>query len=252
MKFSYEDLLSGDQIFVSGVGHFKPPLVKDIKPTAGIGSWAYQLYLNILSWNKEDFFKFSRLINPRQAGILSNDAGELGLFDVMTLIPPFRQTLQEALGFFLSEEIRWVEKEHRFCTTGADGKEAGAICRDNFDDVRDMMLQLNYINLEKAPLKHSSKKTAALWERAQKRLKEESQKKAADKTFSIGNIVSKLCAAQLGYTLLNIFDLTVFQLYDTFFQYGYLRAMDLNEMAFSNHGGDKFNLQDWLKPIIQI
>ncbi len=45
---------------------------------------------------------------------------------------------------------------------------------------------------------------------------------------------------------------TVFQLYDQFFQYGYLRAMDLSEMAYSNHGGKDFDIQAWLKPITNL
>ena len=65
-------------------------------------------------------------------------------------------------------------------------------------------------------------------------------------------MISKLCAANIGYTLFNIYELTVFQLYDQFFQYGYLRAMNLNEMAYSNHGGEKFDIQAWLKPIIKF
>ena len=70
--------------------------------------------------------------------------------------------------------------------------------------------------------------------------------------MELGNIISKLCAANSGYTLLNIYDLTIFQLYDQFFQYGYLRAMDLNERAFSVHGGKEFNFEKWLEPILKI
>ena len=61
--------------------------------------------------------------------------------------------------------------------------------------------------------------------------------------MQLSNIISKLSCVSVGYTLLNIYDLTVFQLYDQFFQYGYLRAMDLSEMAYSNHGGKDFDLQ---------
>ena len=98
-----------------------------------------------------------------------------------------------------------------------------------------------------ADRKKAQKKAA---EEAKKKAAEEAAKKKADKRLQLGNIISKLSCVSTGYTLLNIYNLTVFQLYDQFFQYGYLRAMDLNEMAFSNHGGKNFDIQAWLKPII--
>ena len=113
---------------------------------------------------------------------------------------------------------------------------------------------MNYINIGESakPVKHSSAQAQELWERAQQYLKEESAKAPPDKNMNLGNIISKLCAASTSYNLFNIYDLTIFQLYDQFFQYGYLRAMNLNEMAFSNHGGENFDMQGWLKPIIKI
>ena len=61
MKFSYEDLISGDSIPVEGVGHIRSPLLHELKPTHGIGMWTYNLYLNILSWEKEDLIKFMKM-----------------------------------------------------------------------------------------------------------------------------------------------------------------------------------------------
>ena len=73
-----------------------------------------------------------------------------------------------------------------------------------------------------------------------------------NKRFRIGNIISKLSVLPTGYTLFNIYELTIFQLYDQFIQYGYLRAMGLNEMVYSLNGGEKFKFEDWLKPITKI
>ena len=251
MKLEYEDLLSGDLIPVEGVGYLKPPRLKDLWPAGGIGIWKYNFFLNILAWGKEKFLEYMKLTSPRQAEILSRNK-ELNVFDVMTLIPGFRPALTETLAFFMSGSVAWDDALRVFSVTDFKGVPTGNIDRDNFDGVRDAVLQLNYINLgDSAALKHTSKKTKDLWERAQASLKKESLKSPENKSLSLGNIISKLCAAPGGYTLLNIYDLTVFQLYDQFFQYGYLRASNLNEMAFSNHGGEKFNFQDWLKPIFK-
>lgn len=253
MKFSYEDLISGDSIFVSGIGHFRSPLLKELKPTQGIGTWTYNLYIGLMAWDKEEVIKFMKITTGRRLSKLENN-DKLTIFDVITLIDEPRKLLQNAIAFFVDEEVSWDAKAHSYILRDKEQKEVGRINRDNFDDARDMMLQMNYINVGESakPVKHSSKQAQELWERAQQYLKEESAKAPPDKNMNLGNIISKLCAASTSYNLFNIYDLTIFQLYDQFFQYGYLRAMNLNEMAFSNHGGENFDMQGWLKPIIKI
>lgn len=253
MKFNYEDLISGDSIPVSGVGHIRSPLLSELKPTQGIGAWKYNFYLNLLVWEKDDLIKFMRLTTGSRLKALDK-AEKLTAFDVVTLVESPRKLLQEAMAFFMDENVAWDGDKKIFVTSGKDtNKIIGSINRDNFEDVRDMMLQVNYINLGRSakPQKFASKKAKELWEKAQQYLKNGAKKKA-DKRMQLGNIISKLSCVSTGYTLLNIYNLTVFQLYDQFFQYGYLRAMDLNEMAFSNHGGKNFDMQAWLKPIINI
>ena len=61
MKFAYEDLISGDSIPVDGVGHIRSPLLRELKPTQGIGTWTYGLYLNLLVWEKDDLIKFMKI-----------------------------------------------------------------------------------------------------------------------------------------------------------------------------------------------
>lgn len=252
MKFTYEDLLSGDSLFVEGVGHIRQPLLKELKPS-GIGTWTYNLYLNALSWDKEGFLKFISAARGRELKALTNE--KLQPFDIVTLIDTLRELLQNAMAFFLEETLLWDGKNFRFEThSKEDNKPVGHIDRNNFDDVRDMMLQVNYIGIGDTakPTKFTSAKAKELWERAQQRLKEFNARKPRDGRMELANIISKLCAAPCGYTLLNIYDLTIFQLYDQFFQYGYLRAMDLNERAYSTHGGDDFKFETWLNPILKL
>lgn len=254
MKFSYEDLISGDSIPVDGVGHIRSPLLRELKPTQGIGMWTYNLYLNILSWEKDDIIKFMKVSSGKQLKSL-NGKDELNAFDVATLLDQPRQLLQNAMAFFIDEDLEWDKRNRTFITKSKNNhNKIGKINRDNFDDVRDMMLQANYINLGRSakPAKFASGKAQALWEVAQQHLKKEATKATPDKRMQLGNIISKLSCVSVGYTLLNIYDLTVFQLYDQFFQYGYLRAMDLSEMAYSNHGGKDFDMQAWLKPITNL
>lgn len=254
MKFSYEDLISGDSIPVDGIGHFRSPKLRELKPTQGIGTWNYQLYLNILSWSKEKIVEVHKMSSPKKAAMIAKNK-QLSSYDAIILIENSRELLRKAMAFFMDENIVWDDKTRSFlCVSKDDEKIIGIINRENFEEVRDMMLQLNYVNVgDKAkPVKHSSKKSKQLWERCQEYLKQETEKAPVDKNMTLGNIISKLCISNSGYNLLNIYDLTVFQLYDQFFQYGYLRAMKLNDMVFSNHGGKDFDMQAWIKPITKF
>lgn len=252
MKFSYVDLISGDSIPVSGIGHIRPPKLKDLKPTGGIGTWLYNFYLNILSWDKEETLTFMKTAGIQTDKMAAKE--DLTTYDVLVLIPNFRQLLRDAMAFFIDELLVWDDSTFAFKTYEKDDdqKVIGVINRNNYEDVRDMMLQVNYIGLgDKAkPTKFIDDKAKQMWEEIQEHLKK--SKPHEDKRMELGNIISKLCAANSGYTLLNIYDLTIFQLYDQFFQYGYLRAMDLNERAFSVHGGKEFNFEKWLEPILKI
>lgn len=254
MKFSYEDLISGDSIPVDGIGHIRSPFLRELKPKCGIGIWKYNLFLNIMTWEKEDIIKFMELSTGKRLSILEKNK-KLNEFDCITILDSTRKVLQEAMSFFMDEELIWEAKKFMFISKSNDVQNTvGYIDRNNFNDVRDMMLQVNYINLGKSakPEKYSTEKARDAWEQVQKHLKEEAGKKTPDKRMQLGNIISKLSAASVGYTLLNIYDLTVFQLYDQFFQYGYLRAMNLSEMAYSHYGGKDFDIQGWLNPLTNL
>ncbi len=255
MKLLYEDLMSGDVIPVEGVGHIRSPYLRELMPTKGIGTWRYNIYLNVLEWDKESILKADFFSLGRNSKALQNE--KLNAFDVATLVETTRGLLLEAMSFFLDpkEEMVWNKEQRLFeVHLKEDGSIIGQITRDNFDEVRHLMLQMNYIGLgEEAakPTKFTSRKAKELWEQAQKHLQASKAKSIKEKRMELGNIVSKLCAVPSGYTLLNIYDLTVFQLYDQFFQYGYIRAMDLSERAYSIHGGKDFKFENWLDPILK-
>ena len=255
MLFEYFDMLSGAPIHIHGIGHVRSPKLKEITPAGGMGQRTYSLYLSFLSWDKENLLKYVQLMRFRANDRLRQDV--FNVFDVVTLLKQTRELCREVLSFFMLEGAEWDEKNRRFIMVAIDGdvkNQVGEINRDNFEDVRKAILQMNFIGLDQdeEPVKFANNTAKELWERVQKHKKEFSSSTPKDKPeYHLGNIVSKLCAAHQSYNLLNVYDLTVFQLYDSFFQLGHLRSSDLNEQIFSNHGGDKFKFENWLKPILR-
>lgn len=256
MRFNYFDMLSGEPIFVDGVGHLCSPRLRQICPSSGIGYGTYALYLNFLSWDKEKLLKYDSLIGLSGAAKLERET--LTVYDAVVLLKETRALCLKALSFFMTEEIVYDDKNRCFISfvrTDNGVKAIGEITRDNFEEIKQLIRNLNFIGLNKEdePVKHSSEQSKLLWEQVQQCLKEESEKSSGEDRpeYHIGNIISKLCVAHPSYNYLNVFDLTVFQLYDAFFQLGFIRSSNLNERIFSNHGGEKFRFEDWLRPIIQ-
>ncbi|MFA5625541.1 MAG: hypothetical protein WC966_10890 [Bradymonadales bacterium] len=259
MRLSYEDMLSGAPIYIEEVGHIRSPQLKELNPTTGIGIQKYNSYLNMLSQDKEDLTSALEGVAKKQAAIL-RQAERLNTFDVISLQPMFIPVVQNALEFFMTETVRWKDKERVFVACGknkSSAKKTGYINRDNYDGVRNEILRMNYIGVDRdeAPAQHGTDRAKERWEKAQAFLKSESKKQKGNENYRLGNIISKLSAASTGYTLLNIYELTVFQLYDQFVQYGYLRGMGLNELSVVTHGkakGSRFSFEDWLKPIAKL
>ena len=254
MRFDYFDMLSGEPIYLQGVGHLRSPLLHELRPTSGIGYRAYNLYLNLLSWDKEHLLKYDQLMQYRGASKLNRDV--LNVFDVVTLLSQTRELCRGVLSFFMVEDLVWDEKERCYFAVNPESQElVGKITRENFEEVRRTMLQFNFVGLDKddAPIVHTTDKAKELWEEAQGFLKEqaETEVKEDKPEYHLSNIISKICALHPSYNLLNIYGLTIFQLYDTFFQLGYMRSTELSERIFSNHGGDKFHFEDWIKPILK-
>lgn len=258
MFFDYFDMLTGEAIYVDKVGHLRSPKLSELKPTSGIGYAVYNLYLNFLSWDKEQLLKYAQIMQYKGVDKLSNRP-KLTAFDIVTLLPQTRELCRGALSFFMLEELVWDEKSRRYLSVTSEDDTMtcyGEIDRENFENIRGLMLQMNYINLDtdNAPIAtHTSEKTKELWERAQKALREQSEsaKKEDKPEYHLSNIISKLCSIHPTYNILNIFDLTIFQLYDAFFQASYMRGIDMNERIFSNHGGENFRFENWLKPVIK-
>lgn len=255
MRFDYFDMLSGEPIYYEGVGHLRSPLLGELRPASGIGYRAYHIYLNFLMWDKEHLLQYNKIMQHRGADRLNKDV--FNVFDVATLIKQTREFCRGILSFFMVEELIWDDTGRRFLVV-APNEEAttvGEINRDNFEEVRKAMLQLNFVGLDKdeTPVSHSNEKVKELWERSQGFLKEQAKKAASEDKpeYHLGNIISKICATHPSYNLLNIYGLTVFQLYDSFFQLSYMRSAELSERIFSNHGGEKFRFEDWLQPILK-
>lgn len=248
-KIPYEDLLSGDYIPVSRIGHIRSPKIKDMWPTSGIGWLQYNLYIYMMR------------SDAAMLAALSKDEIEYDdVYDVITSCEVVRTLFVKALSFFMLESVIYDESHQAFLTFVESDNESddpsqklslvGIINSENIDSLRASVLLANYISPTKAnvDIEFASEKAREMWERAQKYNAQQAPK-AEDPAMSLGNIVSKLCTIHPSYNLLNVFDLTVFQLYDAFFQSCYMRSIEFSESIVANHGSKEFKYTNWLNPV---
>ena len=258
--FSYEELLSGDPLVIKSVCKLKHPTLGEIvKPATGIGTQAYNMFLQLLRADPPTILKF---IYGEDADI-NNVANA---YELVSENETMRSLYREALDFFISDVVvfapstmtyRIVERpsEEDLKNPEYQIHEVGQIDKGNFDMVRSAILEMNHIPPEETDIVLEFASPAA--EIAYWKVKEwESKLKPIEDNkeswITFGNMISKLCCPPSQYTYFNIYDLPIYVFYDTFYQMVHMRSRQFTESLVATFGSDKknpFDYNEWLKPI---
>ena len=154
------------------------------------------------------------------------------------------------LNFFFEDEIIYDTKKRVFIlfngTVDDNNRKTptGMIHENNYNEIIDIILQR--VNVDKKKDEHKNlkvkNKTAEKLLKKMKKAKKEAEKKE-DKKMEIGNLISSISAHSKTLNILNIWDLTIFQLYD---QFARMRNDDLYMMNSTSVSvwGDKENKFD--------
>lgn len=88
--------------------------------------------------------------------------------------------------------------------------------------------------------KFKNEKAKAIFEKiAQK--KKEAKKQGKQNQIGLGNIISYLCSQNCGYTFFNIWDLTIYQLFDQFFRQNIKVQTDIYGIRWAAFGEQPFD-----------
>lgn len=239
MKLSYFDLISPCPIHVSGVGDIFSPTLRRI---AQIGAETYNFYLSLLLADEKTLF--------------SDEA--------MT------DFLKNALAFFFKEEIFYYSDERCFIVTNnaasviadiealsggrklSDTDIVGVITGDNFSQICDLILQLNNIKRRDEDIsKVKNKKALDILKKIQKGRAERQKNKKADKNMEIANIISAVANRHPSLNMINIWDLTIYQLWDAFARLSNNSIYDIQSMSVAAWGDkdNHFDAAAWFKRI---
>lgn len=254
MNISYFDLLAGSDISFYSKFNIRFPKVKELKRGNEFGENNYYAYISLLKLSKDEIVDYiSKFVKTEDRIIekLKND--KLSSFDVLSFFPSLLELYTTSLDFFIVEKVESDFDNSRIVVRSQDdGSIKCFIDRSNYEEIRRCILDMNYISADKkeAPTKYSSDKAKETWERIREYQEKFGEpRKGNDEKYSMANVISKLCAIHPSYNILNVYELTIYQLYDAFFQCSFLKQTEFSSRVFSIHGGDNFDFEEWLRPL---
>lgn len=254
-QIPYFDLLSGESIFIENIGYFKSPTLKEVSQ---VGYSTYLMYLNFLIIKLDDFLKLINLTEKYEA--LTEEEKEyntlfrliIGIGDSLDIISGlFELHIKNPVVFNADMEVFEIY-DVDYNIEDSNNILVGTIDNNNFDFVRNIICQMSNIDCKiQAPQKFTSERAKKLFERTEKNKYEQKMKNGSD-NLDIPNMISKYCVAnKQGINIINVWDMTIYQLYDQFYQLIYIRKSDNQDDIYANTVSfsdlSKYDDSLWLK-----
>lgn len=249
MKLEYLDLISPYPFYLNRVGNIISPKLKDIHDL-GIGE--YRLYLNIISMNIESFFEFIKQ-EETYNNFTEEEKEQLSLFNLLTSDETFLSLLNAILNFFIVEEVIWSKENDVFLIykSKEDKEIIGVISNNNYTDVCNIICQRCYVDIKikEEPNKIKSKKALEILKKIQVGREKNKKQTKADPNMELGNIISAVSNKSCTLNPINIWDLTVYQLWDSFERLVDNNIYQIQSMSVATWGDkDKtFDASSWFK-----
>lgn len=258
MELTYFQNISPDPIYIPKVGSIVSPTLKDI---SSIGENLYQTYLNVLLMDVETFYKMEK--RSEEYETLSDDKKiQLNIYDLFINDANSVKLLESALGFFIKEDVLYENEYKAFAVRGniviKEQDEmvekyltVGIISKDNYHDVVNVICQRNNVKTKdvSSTSKTKSKKALAIMQKLKRGRESMAKVTKADKNMELGNIISAVANKSQSLNLVNIWDLTIFQLWDSFARLTNNTIYDINAASVSAWGDKdkKFDFNGWFK-----
>lgn len=211
------------------------------QPTLGdiveVGYGQYQGYISTFLIKKSELLK----------ALGAEDGPEYdpySLWDIMLVIPELQANLLAALGFFVIGQI--AVADGCICVDGRALSSA-----DLYDIAAAAMKISNIETDDESQHVFASERSRRLWEKMQKGRAGLRKAKNQDGNIDLLNLTSAVAAKGCGYTLFNVWELTVYQLYDQFARMNVNVQMDIYSSRWAAWGKDDFDVSMWFKNLTQ-
>lgn len=248
MKLSYFDLLSPEPIHIPNIGGITAPTLKQISL---IGYETYQYYIFILSIDVEKFLSAFKS-NEKHETILGNKEPQKNIFELLISNEQNTSLLLNALNFFIKEEVVFSSMDNTFIVQ-KDNAIVGTITKDTFPQICDLICQRSCVNSynKEDTSKVKSKKALEIMKKLKRGRAEKAKYTKTDKNMELGNIISAVASKSTSLNIINIWDLTVYQLWDCFARLNNNNIYDIQSMSVAAWGNkdNHFDAAGWFKKI---
>lgn len=247
MKPNYFTLLSPDPISIPNVCSVLSPRLRDI---SAIGYDTYQYYLSILVMDIRTYF--SMLGQQETYDLLSDEEKtRWNIFDCLLSTQQTRILLQNILDFFLLEDVTYSPLHHGFLVQ--EENIGGIITAENYPEICDLICKRNCIQSQTGTdlSRVKSKKALEIIQKLKKGRAEKNRLVKADKNMELGNIISAVAGKSHSLNLINIWDLTIFQLWDCFSRLSHNTIYAIQSMSVAAWGNkdNYFDAAAWFHRI---
>lgn len=229
-------LISGGRYRYKSLLTVKPPKLGEIRD---IGWGRYQEFVSILLSTPQDFVE---LVGGDEEVLVALPRDPL-IF--LTIFPPLRDKLLEAVSFFVDETVYYDEE------TGY-GVGEQQLSLDDLREIRKIILQFCCVNDDATPpKKFRNEKAKRIYELIQQRKAEQAKamkgKRKENPDMALPNLLSAFCAFSPSYNLTNVWDLTIYQFYDQYHRLDAKIQMDVYGLRWAAWGKKEFDFASWHK-----
>lgn len=270
IKLDYFTLLSPEPLQIPGVGSIVSPTLRDIQR---INYNMYQSYLDVFLTDISLYYEFidksgeaylSHMSNIEKNIVLDvkreyenlSDAEKhsISFFNIAIIDPIYRSRLLSAFDFFIRENVVWSEENKVIFIFKDDNyektKPIGVIHGENYEAIADIILQKSGVNKPDEygdGLKTKNKAALKILDKLKNASKKNKVKQQGDKRLALPNIISSLAAHSKSLNIINIWDVTVYQLYDQFARQQFDDAYNINASQVAAWGdkNNKFDALSW-------
>lgn len=225
------------------------PTLRSISSIGGYDT--YQYYLSILLLDLKTYLNM--IGKPEQYNLMSDqDKLNFSIFDLLILNEQSCLLLQDILNFFVKENVIYSQENKNYIVKENE-QIIGMITKDNYSSICDLICQRNCIksNQEEDLSKIKSKKALEILKKIKKGRAEKEKISKADKNMELGNIISAVANKSQSLNMLNIWDLTIFQIWDCFARLNNNNMYDIQSMSVAAWGDkdNHFDATAWFKRI---
>lgn len=252
LKLDYFDLISPDPISIQNIGHLLSPTLRQISE---LGINMYNYYLSIVLMTPEMFF--TMLKQQEQFDSLSDEEKDvLNIFDLFILKEETQEILRKIIDFFIIEDVIFYKPNNCFIVTkdvsNIQDNIIGIIDRENYGALCDLICQLNNIkSKQNEDLSKAKGKALEILKKIQKGRTEKQKNNKSDKKMELGNVISAVANKHPSLNIINIWNLTVCQLWDAFARLTNNSIYDIQAMSVAAWGDKEnhFDTTAWFKRI---